>query len=60
MNTTNPAIKCSVESCAHHSGTSSCTMSEICVGCTSAEVQTCTGTKCASFQLGDHGGCCKH
>ena len=58
--TVNPNIKCSVSSCAYHSGQqNACTLSEIKVGCTKPEVADCTATECASFQLGSHGTCCK-
>ena len=57
----NPSIKCSVSSCAYHNGQqSACTLNEIKVGCTTANVADCTATECASFKLGDHGTCCKH
>ena len=55
----NPIIKCTVSSCAYHSGTQqACTLDEIKVGCTNSEVSNCAGTECASFKLGDHGTCC--
>jgi len=58
----NPSIKCSVSSCAYHSGAKDmCTLQSIKVGCTQQNVSKCEATECASFQLGDHGtGCgCK-
>lgn len=51
----NPSIKCAVASCAHHSGQNACTLTEICVGCTSADVCTPACTECASFAPGDCG-----
>ncbi|HWS43085.1 MAG TPA: DUF1540 domain-containing protein [Pseudoflavonifractor sp.] len=57
----NSSIKCSVASCAYHAGAeNSCTLNQIKVGCTKPEVANCEATECASFQLGDHGACCKH
>jgi len=54
---TNPSIKCSVNSCTYHKD-AHCTLNEIQVGC----CQNCVGekqnTECASFQLGDHGTNC--
>ncbi len=56
----NPSIKCSVTSCAYHNGTQdACTLSAIKVGCTKTDVCDCASTECASFQLGDHGSCCR-
>ncbi len=60
--TGNPSIKCSVSSCAYHSGAADmCTLQAIQVGCIQKNVSKCESTECASFQLGDHGtGCgCK-
>ena len=55
----NPSIKCSVNSCAYHSGTAGmCTLPEISVGCTCTDVSKCESTECASFQLGNHGTHC--
>ncbi len=55
----NPSIKCSVSSCAYHSGTAgACTLGSIQVGCTQQNVADCACTECASFQLGDHGTNC--
>ena len=55
----NPSIKCSVSSCAYHTGTSGmCTLQEISVGCTWKDVSKCESTECASFQLGTHGTSC--
>lgn len=55
----NPSIKCSVNSCAYHSGASdSCTLQTIQVGCSCQNVSKCESTECASFQLGDHGTNC--
>ena len=55
----NPTIKCSVDTCAHHSaGDNLCTLSEIRVGCTCADATRCESTECASFKLGPaHGSC---
>jgi len=56
---TNPSIKCSVNSCAYHSGTAGeCTLQAIQVGCSCQNVADCTSTECASFKLGDHGTNC--
>ena len=56
----NTSIKCSVSSCAYHSGQQHCcTLDEIKVGCTTNNVATCASTECASFKLGNHGTCCK-
>ena len=56
----NPSIKCSVSSCAYHSGASDmCTLQAIHVGCSQKNVSKCDGTECSSFQLGDHGCGCK-
>ncbi len=58
-NSVNPSIKCSVNSCAHHSGpTGMCTLHEISVGCTCKDVSKCESTECASFHLGTHGTSC--
>ena len=58
--TPNNSIKCSVNSCAYHCGEQNyCTLNEIKVGCCDSNVTNCASTECASFQLGDHGGCCK-
>ncbi len=55
----NPSIKCSVSSCAYHSGSAGmCTLGEIKVGCTQQNVSKCDATECASFQLGNHGSSC--
>lgn len=57
--TGNPSIKCSVDSCAYHAGTTGmCTLQAIQVGCTCKDVSKCEATECASFQLGDHGTSC--
>ena len=57
----NPSIKCSVASCSYHDQAADyCTLNEIKVGCCKNDVSTCEATECASFQLGDHGSCCKH
>ena len=58
MNQTNPSIKCSVNSCTYHAD-NHCTLNEIKVGCTTPNVADCTSTECASFNLGEHGTCCK-
>ncbi|MDD5937575.1 MAG: DUF1540 domain-containing protein [Clostridiales bacterium] len=59
MKTDNPSIKCSVSSCAYHSGSAGrCTLGEITVGCTQQNVADCKSTECASFQLGNHGTNC--
>ena len=58
-NTGNPSIKCSVNSCAYHAGSSGmCPLQAIQVGCTCKDVSKCEATECASFQLGDHGSNC--
>ena len=58
-NSGNPSVKCSVTSCAYHSGTTEmCTLQSIKVGCTQQNVSKCEGTECASFQLGNHGTNC--
>lgn len=58
--TPNNSIKCSVNSCAYHCGEQNyCTLNEIKVGCCDSNVTNCASTECASFQLGDHGGCCQ-
>ncbi len=58
-NNGNPSIKCSVSSCAYHSGAADrCTLQAIQVGCTQSSVSKCEATECASFQLGDHGSSC--
>ncbi len=55
----NPSIKCSVSSCAYHSGAKDmCTLQAIQVGCTCKDVSKCESTECASFRLGDHGTDC--
>ena len=51
---TNPSIKCTVNSCAHHKD-AHCTLNEIQVGCCQSSVSNCENTECASFKLGDHG-----
>lgn len=57
--TCNPSIKCSVTSCAYHSGADDhCTLKAIHVGCTQQNVSKCDCTECSSFQLGDHGSSC--
>lgn len=56
----NPSIKCSVSSCAYHSGAKDmCTLQAIQVGCTQKNVGTCDSTECVSFRLGDHGTSCE-
>ena len=54
---TNPSIKCTVNSCAHHKN-QRCTLNEIQVGCCQNSVCDCKVTECASFKLGDHGTTC--
>ena len=54
---TNPSIKCSVNSCAHHKD-AHCTLNEIQVGCCQSSFSNCENTECASFKLGDHGTNC--
>ena len=54
---TNPSIKCTVNSCAHHKD-AHCTLNEIQVGCCQSSVSNCENTECASFKLGDHGTNC--
>ena len=58
MTNSNPSIKCSVSSCAHHGSTGMCTLQSIQVGCTQQNVSKCEATECSSFQLGDHGANC--
>lgn len=53
----NPSIKCSVNSCAYHSG-QCCTLNEIKVGCCEQNVSSPKSTECASFQMGSHGSSC--
>ena len=55
--TTNPSIKCTVNSCTHHKD-QRCTLNEIQVGHCQNNVGTCGETECASFKLGDHGTTC--
>ena len=55
----NPSIKCSVDSCAYHSGAQNCcSLDSIKVGCCDCSPTKCEGTECASFKLGDHGTNC--
>lgn len=55
----NPSIKCTVNSCAFHSGSAGlCTLQEISVGCSQKDVCKCGSTECDSFQLGSHGSDC--
>ena len=57
----NPSIACTVSTCAFHcKDQNHCSLNEIKVGCTAANVADCAATECASFKLGDHGTCCKH
>ena len=51
LNQTNPSIRCSVDSCTYHKDRH-CTLNEIQVGCTQANVGNCKETQCASFQAG--------
>lgn len=56
----NPSIECSVTSCAYHCNDKQyCSLNTIKVGCQESNVATPGATECASFQLGDHGTCCK-
>mgnify|MGYP002563738959 CR=1 FL=1 len=56
----NPSIECTVTSCAYHCKEKNhCTLNEIRVGSCQSKVTDCGATECASFQLGDHGTCCK-
>ena len=48
--TGNSSIKCTVSNCAYHAPQNCCSLSQIQVG-------SCRGTECASFQLGNQGGC---
>ena len=57
--TCNTSIKCSVDTCAYHSGTQNCcSLESIKVGCCDCSPTKCEGTECASFKLGDHGTNC--
>lgn len=56
----NESIQCSVTSCAHHDQSRDyCTLNAIKVGCSDSSVAKCGQTECASFDLGNHGTCCK-
>lgn len=56
----NPSIECTVTSCAHHCGDKQyCALNTIKVGCQETNVASCRATECASFELGQHGTCCK-
>ncbi len=56
----NESIQCSVTSCAHHNKDKDyCTLNAIKVGCCDSSVAKCGQTECASFDLGDHGTCCR-
>ena len=56
----NPSIECTVTSCAYHcNDKQNCSLNTIKVGCQETNVATPGATECASFQLGDHGTCCK-
>lgn len=56
-NHTNSTIQCSVCTCTHHSDKNYCTLNQIQVGGCDNKVTNCRGTECASFQLGNEGGC---
>ena len=48
--TCNTSIRCSVDTCAYHSGAQNCcSLNSIKVGCAPTK---CEGTECASFKLG--------
>lgn len=56
----NPSIECTVTSCAHHCNDKQyCSLNTIKVGYQESNVATPGATECASFDLGDHGTCCK-
>lgn len=55
--TTNPSIKCAVNSCTYHKD-AHCTLNQIQVGCSQNNVGECRQTECNSFQLGSHGTSC--
>ena len=51
--TCNTSIKCSVDTCAYHSGAQNCcSLDSIKVGCCDCSPTKCEGTECASFKLG--------
>ena len=48
----NTSIKCSVSSCAFHTGPyNCCSLEAIKVGCCDSTPTKCEGTECASFEL---------
>ena len=52
-NSCNTSIKCSVSSCAFHTGPHDCcSLESIKVGCCDSHPTQCEGTECASFKLG--------
>ena len=57
--TCNTSIKCSVDTCAYHSGAQNCcSLDSIKVGCCDCSPTKCEGTECASFKR--RGGGCKN
>ena len=55
----NPSIACTVTSCTHHCNDKQfCSLNTIKVGCQGSNVTNCGSTECASFELGQTGGCC--
>ena len=51
--TCNTSIRCSVDTCAYHSGAQNCcSLESIKVGCCDCAPTKCEGTECASFKLG--------
>ena len=51
--TCNTSIRCSVDTCAYHSGAQNCcSLDSIKVGCCDCSPTKCEGTECASFKLG--------
>jgi len=53
---TNSTIKCTVENCAYHNPKNYCSLNQISVGCSSANVTSSRGTECDSYQLANEGG----
>lgn len=49
----NTSIKCTVDTCVHHSAPQNCcSLQSIQVGCCDCTPTKCEGTECASFKLG--------
>ena len=53
----NSTIKCSVANCTYHNGKDYCSLNQIHVGACNSAPTSCAGTECASFQMGNEGGC---